>query len=639
MKKAELMIEQEKSKQVNPLLFGHFIEFMRDCIDEGMWAELLKNRGFDRRKEIPEGVVDGNPNVAEGWYRTGYKNTFEITLDAEQSLARDGYAQKIFCYNDYDGYVGVAQGNLYLEEGSYCGAVWMKAGEEARVKICIRDEDGHVCHEQEFLADKEWKHREFKFEVDKRTRNGVFEIRLLGEGALWLDGASLMPVWTKGGIWESVYKHIEDIRPSVIRFPGGCFADCYHWEDGIGERDFRPYRLNRHWGGFEDNSFGTDEYMEFCRNIGCEPMICVNFGSGTPEEAAAWVEYCNGDADTVYGRLRAANGHPEPYGIKYWDIGNETFGDWEIGHCSAQEYARKYLEFYQAMKKKDDSIVFMICGGDGDDRSQEWNRQISEIIGERMDVVCLHMYTLKAMGAKKHDNRDIYYAVTGSVKKYEEILQDSYRTVCQGNPQAKVAVTEYNLGTLIDSYREQTLEAAIFVAGMLNMFIRNTEKLYMCNISDLVNGWPGGCIVSKNGHAYGTGSYYTMKLYAESGIVKVFDEKLSCETYAVEEMIGNIEPLSEIPYADVIVCEDRMGRKVIFAVNRSVDEEMYLQTPFAGEEAEHTEIYSLKTSDMNLPGDMPLMPNTQRIVLDEGKVALKPHSINRIVISGKAPKK
>lgn len=93
-------------KEMNPLIFGHFVEFMRDCIDEGMWSQLLKNRGFDKRKDIPAGVVDGNPNVAEGWVRTGCKNAFEITLDAKESIARDGYAQHIVCYNDYDGYVG-----------------------------------------------------------------------------------------------------------------------------------------------------------------------------------------------------------------------------------------------------------------------------------------------------------------------------------------------------------------------------------------------------------------------------------------------------------------------------------------------------------------------------------------------------
>lgn len=632
MKKAKLTVDKSRKKPVNPLIFGHFIEFMRDCIDEGMWAQLLKDRGFDRKKEIPDGVVDGNPNVAVGWCRTGYKNTFDISLDSEHSVSRDGYSQKIRCCNDYDGYVGVAQGNIHLDPGVYKGYVWVMSEGPASLQLCVGDEDGGIWHQEECLADGGWKRQEFEFKMDSHTKNAVFEIRLLGEGTVWLDAASLMPAQNIGGIWNQVYEHVTALQPPIIRFPGGCFADCYHWEDGVGERDSRPLRFNRHWGGFEDNSFGTDEYIEFCHNVGCEPMICINFGSGTPEEAANWVEYCNGATDTPYGSMRAAGGHSEPYKIKYWDIGNETFGDWEIGHCTAEEYAKKYLRFYRAMSEKDSNIVFMICGGDGDSRSQDWNRQISEIIGADMDVVCLHMYVQKSMGGKRHDNKSIYYATVGAVKKYEEILIDSYNTIRLLNPKAKVAITEYNLGTMIDSYREQTLEAAIFNGGMLNMYIRNSDKISMCNLSDLVNGWPGGCIVSKHGQAFGTTSYYVMKLYSESGIRAVFESRMECQEYDVGEPIGNIEPMVGIPYTDVVACENQKGEMVFFAVNRYLDEVVSLCIGEAGAEVEVTEIYSEKISDMNLLGKVTICPEKRVEILSEGGIVLKPHSINRILV-------
>ncbi len=650
--KANLKINYEKGtgKGANPLIFGHFIEFMRDCIDGGMWAQLLDNRGFDRKKEMPEGVVDGNPNVAAGWYRTGGKNAFDIALDGDNSLAKDGFSQKIMCYNDYDGYVGIAQNRIYLEKGTYQGYFWAKAegkeelesiampkrnaGSECNVEVelCLYDEDGGFCHSHRFQVNSQWEKFAFLFPVDTKTRCGVYEIRLLGEGTVWLDGTSLMPEDTQNGIWKEVYRHIKALNPPVIRFPGGCFADCYCWMDGIGERDLRPYRFNRHWGGFEDNSFGTDEYMELCESIGCEPMICVNFGSGTPEEAAAWVEYCNGGEDTFYGSMRAKNGHPKPYNIKYWDIGNETFGDWEIGHCSAEEYAHKYLKFYEAMKEKDENIVFMVCGGDGDDRSQKWNQMVAEWAGTKMDALCLHMYVLKAMEKKHYDNKDIYYAVTGAVKKYEEILANSYKTVRKVNAKAKVAVTEYNMGTLIDSYREQTLEAAIFNAGMLNMFLRNTEKLTMCNISDLVNGWPGGCIVSKNGHAYGTASYYVMKMYSEAEIEEVLEGEMECRTYDTKEQIGNIEPLKDIPYVDAVACRNREGKIVIFAVNRSLTEEVCLRIGLEGKEAQVTELNGEKVSDSNSEGEMLIVPKGRKIVVENGEIRLRAHSVNRILI-------
>ena len=627
----------ENTKDMNPLIFGHFVEFMRDCIDEGMWAQVLKNRGFDKRKDIPEGVVDGNPEVADGWVRTGSKNTFEIELDAEESLARDGHAQRINCYNAYDGYVGIAQNNLYLENKEYSGYIWMKASGNVEVEVCVREKEGGKIFSETFRVDDTWKKYEFTFCPEQRMDRGTFEIILPGEGEIWLDSASIMPSDNMEGIWKKVFEHICGLEPPIIRYPGGCFADCYHFEDGIGDIDTRPYRRNRHWGGFTDNSFGTDEFVSFCRRIGCEPMICVNFGSGTPEEAADWVEYCNGAPDTPFGRLRAENGHPEPYGIRYWDIGNEIFGDWEIGHSSAEDYADRYLEFYHAMKAKDESIVFMVCGGDGDDRSQEWNETLRRKIGASMDALCLHMYALKSMNREKHDNRDVYYAVTGSVKKYEEILRESYQLMNEkSEKKILTAVTEYNLGTIVDSYREQTLEAAVFNAGMLNMFMRNSEKILMCNYSDLVNGWPGGCIVSKNGDAFGTGNYYVLKMYSESGLDKIYEVRTDSPVYSTTGKIGNVEPLEDVPFVDLVAGRDKNGNLVLFAVNRSLDEEFCVVTEKRYGEAEVTEICSEKTSDMNSPENMCMIPRTRMEEASEKGIIIRPHSVNRIRFAGRA---
>jgi len=624
----------KSEKEMKPMLFGHFIEYMRDCIIEGMWSQILKNRGFDKRKNIPKGVVDGNPNVAEHWFRTGYKNSFEISLDDRESIAKDGHAQKIRCFNHYDGFIGIAQRNLHFENEPYQGYIWIKGEEGTTIKLLIKDDLGVVLFKETVTADMKWRKYQFEFAPKDLTTDGVFEIRLLKTGCVWLDGASIMPKDNIGGIWPEVYECIKELNIPIIRFPGGCFADVYHFTDGIGRVDLRPYRLNRYWGDYLDNSFGTDEFVALCKRLGCEPMICVNFGSGTPEEAASWVEYCNGAADTKYGRLRSLNGHEEPYHIKYWDIGNEIFGEWEVGHSNAKEYAEKYLEFHWAMKAKDDTIVFMACGGDGDDRSQAWNQTIASIIGDRMDAVCLHMYAQKMTELKPHDNKDVYYATVGAVKKYEEILTESYRAINAGNAQKQklLAVTEYNLGTLIDSFREQTLEAAIFNAGMLNMFMRNSEKLLMCNYSDLVNGWPGGCIVSKNGKAFKTASYYVLKLYAESNIHKVLDIQTNAPVYRTTETIGNIPPLSDVPMVDVVAGVDHLGRIVLFAINRSLEEVAEVKV---GEEAcllEVTELHSAKTSDMNFLDRQIILPKTRKENAAGAMTRLKPHSVNRIII-------
>ena len=621
-------------KEMKPMIFGHFIEYMRDCITEGMWSQILKNRGFDQRKSIPQGVVDGNPNVAEHWSRTGYKDSFEISLDDKASIARDGYAQKIRCFNHYDGFVGIAQRNLHFENIPYQGYIWIKAEECTAVNIFVKDDGKKIIFGETVTAGDKWKKYQFEFAPDEQTAGGVFEIRLSEAGCIWLDGASIMPKNNIGGIWPEVYEYIRGLNIPIIRFPGGCFADVYHFADGIGEMDTRPYRLNRHWGDYVDNGLGTDEFAALCRKLDCEPMICVNFGSGTPEEAANWVEYCNGSVETEYGRLRALNGHAEPYNIKYWDIGNEIFGEWEVGHSNAKEYAGKYLAFHRSMKAKDDSIVFMVCGGDGDDRSQEWNQVITDIIGDNMDAVCLHMYAQKMTEPKPHDNKDVYYAAVGAAKKYEEILTDSYRAINSGNvkKQKLLAVTEYNLGSLIDSYREQTLEAAIFNAGMLNMFMRNSEKLLMCNYSDLVNGWPGGCIVSKNGKVFGTASYYVLKLYAESNICKVLDIQTNAPVYRTAETIGNIEPLSDVPLVDAAAGINNLGQTVLFVINRSLDEAADVKVSEEACLLEVTELYSAKTSDMNFADEQMIRPEMRKENAAYGIIRLKPHSVNRIII-------
>ena len=430
-------------------------------------------------------------------------------------------------------------------------------------------------------------------------------------------------------IYGQFIEHLGSCINGGVYDPKSRFADENGIrEDAVGPMEGRMRRKNLIWGGEIDPSFGTAEFVRYCREIGAEPMICVNMASGTPEEAGNWVEYCNGSADTAYGKMRAQNGHPEPYHVKYWDLGNEIFGEWEIGHSSSEDYSRRYMEFYRQMKEKDDTIVFMVCGGEGDCRSQDWNRMVKQVIGDHMDVLCLHMYALKSMEGKRFRNEDIYYAVAGSVKKYEEILQESWHVMNDGTEKQKLlAVTEYNLGTIIDSYREQTLEAAIFNAGMLNMFLRNAEKLLLCNYSDLVNG-----------HAFGTASYYALKLYAESDLGTILEIETDSPVYDTEEQIGNIEPLSAVPVVDAAAGINSAGEQIYFVVNRSLEEEAEICLPHmdcqedGSSLAEVTTLYAPKTSDMNSWEEQNIYPQVTTLALPDGKVCLKPHSVNRIRI-------
>ena len=239
-------------------------------------------------------------------------------------------------------------------------------------------------------------------------------------------------------------RKIDALEVGMLRFPGGCFADCYHWRDGVGPPELRPTRENRHWGGVEMNHFGTDEFMALCRRLGCQPVLCVNFGENDEQEAAAWVEYCNGPADSPMGALRAANGHPEPYGVDWWDIGNESFAEWEIGHCGPQEYARRYLRFAKAMRAKDPSIRLIACGGDGNSLDQHWNRTVLPLIRGHVDVLGLHIYSPMTAQAPVEDAA-LYEAVAlGAPVKLQRLLEACGDTFHSLGWEIPLAITEWN---------------------------------------------------------------------------------------------------------------------------------------------------------------------------------------------------
>lgn len=164
------------------------------------------------------------------------------------------------------------------------------------------------------------------------------------------------------GADPDVVQLLKDSHLPILRWPGGNFVSSYHWEDGIGPLENRPTHPNYAWGGVEPNLFGTDEFIAFCRAVGCEPMICINAGDGTPEEAARWIEYCNGSSRSTMGARRAANGHPQPYRIRHWEVGNELWGHWQFHWTTASGYVDRYARFAKTMRAADPKITLYACG-------------------------------------------------------------------------------------------------------------------------------------------------------------------------------------------------------------------------------------------------------------------------------------
>lgn len=189
-----------------------------------------------------------------------------------------------------------------------------------------------------------------------------FAILTRGRGTFVIRHAFLRPADHVLGADPDIVSRLRESRLPLLRWPGGNFVSGYHWEDGVGPVERRPTRPNYAWGGVEPNTFGTDEFVAFCRSVACEPMICVNAGDGTPEEAARWVEYCNGPATSPMGSRRAANGHPEPYGIRHWEVGNELWGRWQFYWTTASGNVDRYRRFVPALRAADPTIELYACG-------------------------------------------------------------------------------------------------------------------------------------------------------------------------------------------------------------------------------------------------------------------------------------
>jgi alpha-N-arabinofuranosidase len=210
-----------------------------------------------------------------------------------------------------------------------------------------------------------------------------------GAGQFVLQRCLLRPADHENGADPDVVRWLRESRLPILRWPGGNFVSAYHWEEGIGLPEQRPTVPNYAWGAVETHLFGTDEFLAFCRAVGCEPMICVNAGNGTPAEAARWVQYCNGSVDTPMGARRAAHGHPEPYRVRHWEVGNELWGRWQAHWTTAAGYVDRYRQFAQAMLAADSSIELYACGAPVF-WGKAWNDTLIAGVGSALGILTDH---------------------------------------------------------------------------------------------------------------------------------------------------------------------------------------------------------------------------------------------------------
>ena len=334
-------------------------------------------------------------------------------------------------------------------------------------------------------------------EVDPRIFGGFLEHmgRAVYEGVYEPKSAHA----DEDGCRKDVMQALDRLKMTAMRYPGGNFVSAYHWEDGVGPREKRPTVRELAWNSIEPNTFGTDEFMRLCRKMNWTPMLAVNLGTGTPEEARNWVEYCNGPAGTKYADRRVQNGISDPYGIKLWCLGNEMDGEWQMGQVPARDYAIRAQQAAKMMKNIDQSLELVACGSCSVDMPtyMAWDREVLEYIASYTDHISAHRY----VGNPNNDTAD-FLAVTNSIDKQIEDTAAVCRYAQARNrrwKRATICFDEWNVwykNYEMDGKLQKAphlieevynLEDALVAAGFLNSFIRHADTVKIANIAQIVN--------------------------------------------------------------------------------------------------------------------------------------------------------
>ncbi len=492
-------IEIDASKTREPIskyIYGQFIEHLGRCIYGGIWAEMLEDRKF----------FEAVGTEASPWVPIGGRAPLEMKRQdsyvGEQTprLLLDGLHKTR----------GIAQGGLALRKGKkYTGRVVLKRERsEGPVQVNLVWGDGARDRQTVVIENvgRNFEKYPLEFIAKKDTDDGRLEITASGHGTLLIGTASLMPADNVNGMRADTLALLKQLDAPVYRWPGGNFVSGYDWKDGIGDPDRRPPRKNPAWTGIEHNDFGLDEFILFCRELGTEPYIAVNSGLGGAESAAEEVAYANSGAGTPMGDLRAKNGHPEPYGVKWWGVGNEMYGGWQLGHMSLSEYVQKHNLFAEAMRAVDGSIHLVGVGAVGD-----WSETMLAECADRMESLSEHFYNGEQKGLLSHVRQ-----IPNNVQRIADAHREYRKTIpaLQGKD-IRIALDEWNYWYGPHLYGElgvrYFLRDALGVAAGLNAYARNSDIYIMANYAQTVNVI--GCIKTDKTDAVFATTGLALKLY------------------------------------------------------------------------------------------------------------------------------
>ena len=439
--------------------------------------------------------------------------------------------------------------------------------------------------------------------VDQRHFRADLDRRLLGSFLEHLGRAIYTGVYDPGnaladehGFRRDVMDEIRALGVPIVRYPGGNFVSGYNWQDGVGPKDQRPTVLDRAWNSLETNQFGTNEFIEWCRLVGTEPLLGFNLGTGTSEQAVAYVEYCNFDQGTKWSDLRRSHGYEQPHNVRYWCLGNEMDGPWQMGTMPARDYGRKARDIAQQIRVIDPTLELIACGSSSPNMPTYlvWDREVLEECYDQVDGISLHNYFGNTERLTGNDTSRYLAMNLDMERQMQEIgaVCDYVQGLRKSPKRLWLSFDEWNVwyrarsGNAVNGQRQfapelleepYNLEDALLVGGFVNALLRQAERTRVACLAQLVNVI-APLTTSPSGLLRQTIYYpYAWSLKYARG--RVLDLQVASDSYEIRA--GNLQPdfarNDLVPFVDVVITHDRERQEAaVFMLNRDLDGEREL---------------------------------------------------------------
>jgi alpha-N-arabinofuranosidase len=437
-------------------------------------------------------------------------------------------------------------------------------------------------------------------------------------GGLYEPGS---PLADADGFRKDVMEAIRGLGVTILRWPGGNFVSGYNWKDGIGPRSQRPVRPEGAWGALEPNTFGTDDFLKYSEKLGIEPYICINAGLGTVEDARQWVEYTNEARDTQWARERRKNGRDKPYGVKYWGLGNEIDGPWQLGHKNAEDYTKFALEAVKAMRRVDPSIRLIASGSSNFRQGWDWigwNRVVLEKLAGEIDYISLHTYI-----GNPQSNMERFLGASADIDQRIRIVEGQIRAVQSARPNSRpiaIAYDEWNVWYRARGSGEHAtgatrleeiynFEDALAMGMFFNSFIRHAHIVKMANLAQIVNVIAP--IFTNEKGLFLQPIYFPIAEYAKQAGRQSLDLWVQSPLYKAEGR-------PELPYLDASATLDpKTGMVSLNVLNRSEKSDLSCRVEMNGRVDGMVEVWEMNHPDLKAThtfgDDQKVRPSTRRV--------------------------